>query len=115
MLEEMSVASTYPAEPTRLAAAIVCPPAPAATSSTRAPGPTSAISSITSVAWPSHSSTVGPQRCHGSAAVCHCSLVVALYLTGSNCGAGSLGMYLSFLPPRTVGLARISKGQHDSP
>jgi hypothetical protein len=45
----------------RVAAVMVRPLAPAATSSTRAPGPSSAISSIVSVAWPCHSSTVGPQ------------------------------------------------------
>src|SRR5690348_1415988 len=77
----MSVASTVAP---RAAAAYVCPPAPAATSRTREPSPTFVRSSIRSVAAPSHSSSVGPHRCHGSAASCHCSRVVSLYRAGSN-------------------------------
>ena len=50
----MSVATTRPSVPTRRAAAMLCPPAPAATSSTRLPGPTPAPSSISSVASASH-------------------------------------------------------------
>src|SRR5581483_8014472 len=80
----MSVASTCPLGPTRRAAASVCPPAPAATSSTRLPGPTPQPSSICSVAAPSQASSVGPHRCHASAASCHCRRVVSLYLTGLN-------------------------------
>ena len=78
MLLEMSVASTWPSGPARRAAASVWPPAPAATSSTRAPGATAAMSSIVSVAAPSQASSVGAQRCQDSAAVCHCSVVVRL-------------------------------------
>src|SRR5688572_20333697 len=58
-------------------------PAPAATSSTRLPGPICARSSMTSVAGPSQLFSVGPQRCQASAACCHCSRVVSLYWTGS--------------------------------
>ena len=39
---------------------------------------TPAMSSIASVASPSQASSVGPQRCQGSAAVCHWSVVVRL-------------------------------------
>ena len=42
------------------------------------PSPTPAASSIASVDSPSHSSSVGPQRCQASEASSHCSLVVAL-------------------------------------
>ena len=74
----MSVATTRPPGPTRRAATRLWPPAPAATSSTRLPGPTPAASSMRAVASPSQSSIVGPQRCHASAASCHCWRVVRL-------------------------------------
>src|SRR6266511_387962 len=83
-LDAMSVARTKPDGPTRRAATRVCPPAPAATSRTRLPARTPAISNMISVAGPSHCASVGPQRCQASAATCHCSRVVSLYLTGSN-------------------------------
>src|SRR5579883_1605913 len=84
MLAEMSVASTAPVGPTRRAACRVCPPAPAAMSSTRAPLLISARSSMRSVASPNHASSCGPQRCQASAASCHCRRVVSLYAAGSN-------------------------------
>src|SRR5690349_5989717 len=62
-----------------------CPPAPAATSSTRLPERTFAMVSISSVTGPNQLSIVGPQRCHASDAASHWSRVVCLYLTGSNC------------------------------
>ena len=80
----MSVASTWPVGPTRRAAASDCSPAPAATSSTRQPGPTAAMSNIVSVAVPSHWPRNGPQRCHASAALCHCARVVTLNFCPSN-------------------------------
>src|SRR5918997_1869026 len=83
---------------------MVCPPAPAATSRTRPPGPTPAMSSIVSVACPSHSSTVGPQRYQGSAALCHCSLVVSLYLIESNW----VGSVVMIHPPFSVSLRAIN-------
>ena len=92
--DEMSVARTCPSGPTRRAAANVWPPAPAATSSTRAPARTPALSSIASVAGPSQSSSVGPQRSQASAASCHCSRVVALNFSGSKAGAGRHGCLL---------------------
>src|SRR5581483_10623120 len=79
----MSVATIVPVGPTRRAAARVWPPAPAATSSTRAPALTPAASSMRSVAGPSQPSSVGPQRCQASAASSHCCRVVVLYWTGS--------------------------------
>src|SRR4051794_110275 len=42
------------------------------------------MSSIVSVAAPTQPSSVGPQRCQGSAAACHWSVVVRLYAPGSN-------------------------------
>ena len=68
--------------PTRRAAASDCSPAPAATSSTRQPGPTRARSNIVSVAAPSQSPRNGPQRCQASAAPCHCARVVVLNAGG---------------------------------
>ena len=91
MVGEMSVASTRPSSPARRAAATVWPPAPAATSSTRAPAVTPAASSMRSVASPSHVSSVGPQLCHASAASSHCWRVVVLYWTGSKFTAPPCG------------------------
>ncbi len=81
----MSVASTAPSAPARRPAASVCPPAPAAMSSTRLPADTLARSSMRSVAGPSHLSMVGPQACQRSAADSHWAVVARLYATGSNC------------------------------
>jgi LuxR family transcriptional regulator, maltose regulon positive regulatory protein len=75
---------TCPDGPTRRAAATVWPPAPAATSSTVAPGTTPPSSNIRSVTGPSQVSSVGFQRSHASAAACHCCRVVALNVVGSN-------------------------------
>ena len=47
------------------------------------PAPTPAASSICSVAAPSQFSSVGPQRCHASAASSHWARVVVLKATGS--------------------------------
>src|SRR3954447_10186780 len=80
----MSVASIRPVVPTRRAAESVCPPAPAATSRTVAPGPMPARSSIRSVTGPSQSYSVGSHRSHAAAAASHCALVVVLYRAGSN-------------------------------
>src|SRR3954451_16360462 len=79
----MSVARTWPLGPTRRAAARVCTPPPAATSSTRLPVVTFAASSIFSVAGPSHVSSTGLQRFQASAASSHCCRVVDLYWTES--------------------------------
>src|SRR5437879_4836200 len=45
------------------------------------------MSSISSVAGPSQRRSSGPQSLHAAAAVCHCSNVVCLYLSGSKAGA----------------------------
>jgi len=55
----------------RFAAVIVCSTAPAATSNTRAPGPTFAMSSMSSVLGPSRLLSVGAQRCQARAASSH--------------------------------------------
>src|SRR5687767_12298929 len=106
----MSVASTRPSGPARRAAVRVCSPAPAATSSTREPGPTPAMSSIVSVAAPSQRPTSGPQRSQASAAVSHWARVTWRNLTGSKVGVatGVSGMTVSLkcrrdarrVPPR---------------
>ncbi len=88
----MSVASTWPPSPTRRAAEIDCSPAPAATSSTREPGPMRARSNMVSVASPSQSPRKGPQRCQASAAACHCARVVVLKVAASNAGCRTVLM-----------------------
>ena len=87
-----------PTRPDPLGRATVCPPAPAATSMTRAPSLTPAMSSIAWVAWPSQASSVGPHRCQASAAVCHCSRVVLLYATGSKTRTSDVDIDSDLLP-----------------
>src|ERR1022692_1775244 len=61
---KMAEARTPPSEPPRLAPFSFWSPAPAATSKTWLPGLTPVMSSMRSVADPSHCCRVGAQSCH---------------------------------------------------
>src|SRR6186713_2839976 len=78
MAGDRSVATTAPAGPTRSAMSSVWSPAPAATSSTRAPRFTPAIAIIASVELRSQARICGECASQPRAAVSHCARTVAL-------------------------------------
>src|SRR4051794_38530223 len=99
MFDEMSVASTEPFGPMRSAARSDCSPVPAAISSSRSPLLTRTMSSMTSVAGPSHLASVGVQSYHAWAVSCHCCSVDRLYDSASN-----LSGWLIQDPPTAIDL-----------